>query len=106
MTFNQFQGQVKILNKDTNSLNNLFLQYVSNSGNVAQMLEAMSVKFEEDKVPEELIIAFVYRLSMILADIVKMCSLVNVDFDEVAKSVILSLMEEDKEEDTEEDNKG
>ena len=105
MTFSQFQEQVKILNKDTSSLNNLFLQYVSNSGTIAQILKAMSVKFEDDKVPEDLVIAFAGTLSVILYDLVRMCSLLNTDFNEVAKSVILNLMEEDKEEDTEEDNK-
>lgn len=98
MTFTQFQEQVKILNKDTRNLNNLFLQYISNSGTLAQILESMSVKFEDDKVPEELVVAFVGRLSVSLAHVVMMCSLINVDFDEVAKSVILSLMKEDKEE--------
>ena len=64
MTFSQFQEQVKILNKDTSSLNNLFLQYVSNSGTIAQILKAMSVKFEDDKIPQDLVVAFISRLAV------------------------------------------
>ena len=107
MTFNQFQEQVKIFNKDTSSLNNIFLQYVSNNGVLAQILEIMTIKSQESEITEDLVVAYVGRLSIAISNIVSMCSLLNVDFEEIAKAAVLSLMQEDenKEEDTGEDNK-